>query len=70
MSNDVVRAPFTASEVAQIRDHQADDSRHPLTCCDHRTMEVTAHGLVCGKCGLVQQWVPSCVLTVWPTPNV
>ena len=70
MRNEQVRAPFTLEQVARIREHQADEHRHPLTCCDHKIMEVTAIGLLCRKCGRIQNWVPACVAIDWPTPEI
>lgn len=60
-----VHAPFTADQVEALRQHQADESRHPLTCPNNeghcsdadRVLIPTAEGLVCG-CGAYRQtWI-------------
>lgn len=51
-----ISAPFTAEQVAMLREYQQDDYVHPFTCCDHQTMTVETDGFHCPKCGRVQTW--------------
>lgn len=49
---------FTPAQVAALERYQASEHVHPLTCCDHQVMRPMEAGLVCPKCGRVQDWAP------------
>jgi hypothetical protein len=63
---DVVHAPWTPEQVAQIQAFQDNPMFHELTCSTHsgQSLEVTADGLECSACDYRQTWVPSAVLVL------
>lgn len=59
---DLVRAPWTAEQVAALNDWQKNDAVHPFTCAnDHGTQEdrelvATTDGWICRHCDYRQDW--------------
>lgn len=54
---DMDRAPFSDEQVAAMKHYQESGEFHPYTCCDHQVMQMTSNGMVCPKCGALQDWV-------------
>ncbi len=52
-----IYTPFDDETMELLETYQGSLMFHPYTCCDHQTMRVSRAGLVCPKCGVVQNWI-------------